>query len=80
MQFWNDKDLLTFPLTDPPVVQANKSQGRAIPHPSFATFMDEKNVVTLLKHHIHSDTRGSDEIWVQQTKTTIVIDATVGAL
>lgn len=46
---------------DPPVVETNNSHG-SVPHPSFATFIDEAHVEQLLQHHIQSDIRGNDDM------------------
>ena len=46
---------------DPPVVETNKAHG-SVPHPSYATMIDEKHVVQLLESHISSPKRGNDQL------------------
>ena len=46
---------------DPPVVETNKAHG-SVPHPSYATMIDEKHVVQLLESHISSPKRGNDVV------------------
>ena len=46
---------------DPPVVETNKAHG-SVPHPSYATMIDEKRVVQLLERHISSPKRGEDRV------------------
>lgn len=46
---------------DPPVVETNKAHGK-VPHPSFATTIEERRVVELLNRHIHSPDRGNDDV------------------
>ena len=52
-------DFQTYITKDPPVVETNKAHG-TVPHPSFATMIDENHVVQLLEHHIHSKNRGNE--------------------
>ena len=46
---------------DPPVVETNKAHG-SVPHPSYASMIDEKHVVPLLESHISSPKRGNDNV------------------
>ena len=61
---------------DPPVVETNNEHG-SVPHPSFASFIDEAHVVQLLEYHIHSDNRGNDhvnEILIMPVKSNATIN------
>lgn len=70
--FTNECDFQTFIRKDPPVVETNKEHG-TVPHPSFATLIDEKHAPTLLDHHLGSSERGNDstnEILIMPVKST----------
>ncbi len=58
--FFKEEDFESYITKDPPVIKTNKAHGTPVPHPSFATLIDEKHVVSLLKHHLTSSERGND--------------------
>ena len=69
--FTNQADFSEYIRKDPPVVETNKEHGK-IPHPSFATLIDEDHAPMLLDHHLASDARGDDrtnEILIMPVKS-----------
>lgn len=58
--FESSHDFMTYLRRDPPVISTNKSQGKSVPHPSFATTLAEDTTNSLLAKHINSPFRGDD--------------------
>ena len=73
--FTEENDFSTYIRKDPPVVETNKEHG-TVPHPSFATLIDENHIQNLLDHHLHSNDRGDDktnEILIMPVKNTSIL-------
>lgn len=58
--FESSHDFMAYLRRDPPVISTNKSQGKSVPHPSFATILAEDTTTSLLINHINSPYRGDD--------------------
>lgn len=73
--FTEENDFATYIRKDPPVVETNKEHGQ-VPHPSFATLIDETKAQKLLDCHLHSNDRGDDktnEILIMPVKKTFEV-------
>mmetsp|Transcript_24366 Transcript_24366/g.37055 ORF Transcript_24366/g.37055 Transcript_24366/m.37055 type:complete len:1065 (+) Transcript_24366:1685-4879(+) len=69
--FTNEADFSSYIRKDPPVVETNNEHGK-VPHPSFATLIDEHQAPTLLDYHLASNARGDDstnEILIMPVKS-----------
>ena len=59
--FTDEQDFQEYITSDPPVVKTNAEHG-SIPHPSFATIINEEHAAKVLEHHINSNNRGNDHV------------------
>lgn len=74
LTFEKEYDFAEYLRRDPPVIETNKSQGKAVPHPSFATILSEQNASLLLQKHLNSPLRGNDstnEILIMPVKSNV---------